>query len=231
MEARSSEILLEATHVQHTYTTDSGEDLTVLRDVNLSVHAGEVVSIMGSSGSGKSTLLHILGALDRPTSGTVRFKDTSIHTLSAAHQAHFRARELGFVFQFHHLLPEFTALENVAMPALLLGKPLSAVTDRASKLLAQFGLSERSDHRPAALSGGERQRVAMARALMNAPALILADEPTGNLDRPQAEALHDEITRLKTASGQSFVIVTHNESLAARSDRVFMLQDGLLVPG
>ena len=231
MEAHPRDVILEAAHVQHAYPTDSGADLPVLQDVSLSIHAGEVVSIMGASGSGKSTLLHILGALDRPTRGTVRFKETSIHELDRARQAAFRARELGFVFQFHHLLPEFTALENVAMPALLLGKPMAAVTERAAALLAQFGLSGRSHHRPAALSGGERQRVAMARALMNAPALILADEPTGNLDRPQAEALHDEITRLKTAFDQTFVIVTHNESLAARSDRVFMLQDGVLVPG
>lgn len=206
----------------------AGGTLEVLRDASMSVHSGEIVAIVGESGTGKSTLLHLLGALDRPTHGTVRYDGRDIFEKDDEALADFRNRSIGFVFQFHHLLPEFSALENVAMPALIRGQSVAQAAPRAEALLAALGLDARSDHRPAQLSGGEQQRVAVARALMNEPRLVLADEPTGNLDTRTAESLHDEIVRLAREFGQSFVIVTHNPALAERADRVLHLRGGQL---
>ena len=220
-------VLLEAEGLTKRYETAAGT-LEVLRDAAITVREGEIVAIVGESGTGKSTLLHLLGALDRPTSGTVRYDGRDIFAKDDEALAAFRNRSVGFVFQFHHLLPEFTALENVAMPALIGGRSLARARPRAEALLESLGLAARADHRPAQLSGGEQQRVAVARALMNEPALVLADEPTGNLDTRTAEHLHDEVVRLSRDLGQTFVIVTHNPSLAARADRVLHLREGRL---
>ncbi len=202
--------------------------LDVLREVSFEVNAGDVVALVGESGTGKSTLLHILGTLDKPSSGRVLFKGDDVAGLDDPRLAAFRNRSIGFVFQFHHLLPEFTALENVAMPALIQNQPLREVRERASSLLEIMGLADRADHHPAQLSGGERQRVAVARALMNGPDLILADEPTGNLDTRTAETLHEEFLRLNQTLGQTFVVATHNPHLAERAQRVFRLEEGLV---
>jgi lipoprotein-releasing system ATP-binding protein len=206
----------------------AGGSLEVLSGLDLAVYPGEMVAVVGESGTGKSTLLHLLGALDRPTAGTVRFRGKDVFTQPDEALAAFRNRALGFVFQFHHLLPEFTALENVAMPALIAGQRLDAARPRAAELLALLGLADRAEHRPGQLSGGEQQRVAVARALMNRPGLVLADEPTGNLDTRTAERLHDELRRLASMHEQAFVVVTHNPALAALADRVLELRDGRL---
>lgn len=220
--------LLHAAGVHKEYDTGGDTPLQVLRGVDIDVNPGEIVAVMGESGSGKSTLLHILGALERPTRGTVTFNDQDLVSMTDDALAEFRNRSIGFVFQFHHLLPEFTALENVAMPALIQHRGMDAATPRAEELLEMLGLSGRKSHRPNALSGGEKQRVAVARALMNEPALVLMDEPTGNLDAATAEPLHREIERLSDTMDQTFVIVTHNASLAAIADRVLMLEHGTL---
>ncbi len=204
--------------------------LQVLRGISLEVNRGEIIAIVGESGTGKSTLLHLLGALDRPTSGTVLYEGRDVFALDDEALARFRNRSVGFVFQFHHLLPEFTALENVAMPALIQGKRYAAARDRAMELLRQLGLEQRAEHRPSALSGGEQQRVAIARALMNMPQLVLADEPTGNLDTGSANRLHGEILRLAREFNQTFIIATHNLDLAALADRVLKLENGQLHP-
>lgn len=219
--------LIEAAALTKRFST-GGEELEVLRDLSMQVEGGEVVAVVGASGTGKSTLLHLLGALDRPTSGTVRFRGDDLFEKDDEALAAFRNREIGFVFQFHHLLPEFTALENAAMPALIQQKSIKEARPRAMELLQTLGIAERAEHRPAELSGGEKQRVAVARALMNAPALVLADEPTGNLDTKTAGALHDELVRLSRARGQTFVLVTHNLALAARADRTLRLREGRL---
>lgn len=221
-------MLLRAAGVHKEYDTGGETPLQVLRGVDIDVHPGEIVAVMGESGSGKSTLLHILGALERPTRGTVTFEERDVVSMSDDDLAGFRNQSIGFVFQFHHLLPEFTALENVAMPALIQHRGIEAATPRAEELIEMLGLSGRKSHRPNALSGGEKQRVAVARALMNEPALVLMDEPTGNLDASTAEPLHREIERLSDTMNQTFVIVTHNASLAAIADRVLMLEHGTL---
>lgn len=223
-------MLLRAAGVSKEYDTGGDTPLEVLRGVDLVVQPGEIVAVMGESGSGKSTLLHILGALERPTRGTVTFEDQDLVSMSDDDLAAFRNRSIGFVFQFHHLLPEFTALENVAMPALIQHRGMEDATPRAEELLDMLGLSGRATHRPNALSGGEKQRVAVARALMNEPELVLMDEPTGNLDANTAEPLHREIQRLSDTMDQTFVIVTHNASLAAIADRVLKLEHGTLHP-
>ncbi|MEW9798674.1 lipoprotein-releasing ABC transporter ATP-binding protein LolD [Alteromonas sp. CYL-A6] len=207
---------------------DGDTQTRVLHNVSFSVSAGEQVAIVGSSGSGKSTLLHLLGGLDRPTSGDVRVKGQSLATMSAPALAAMRNREMGFIYQFHHLLAEFSALENVAMPLLIGGMKASEATDRAAVLLERVGLAHRHHHQPAALSGGERQRVAIARALVTGPSLVLADEPTGNLDHKTGEAVYALLTELSQAQGTSFVVVTHDRELAARMDRVLTIQDGEL---
>lgn len=200
----------------------------VLHGVNLSVDKGELLAIVGTSGSGKSTLLHILGALDSPSSGNVLFNDKNIHTLSSKQQAKWRNQELGFVYQFHHLLSEFTALENVAMPLLIAGEPIKAAQKKAAALLERVGLSSRISHRPAELSGGERQRVAIARALINNPSLVLADEPTGNLDAKSAESVYQLLTELNKEMGTAFVVVTHDQQLANKLDRQLYMANGIL---
>ena len=226
--SRDTRVLIEADALTKRFPT--GEDeLEVLSGLSMQVEAGEVVAVVGESGTGKSTLLHLLGALDRPSEGTVRFRSDDLFEKDDEALAAFRNREIGFVFQFHHLLPEFTALENVAMPALIQQQKLSDAQGRAMELLDSLGIAARAEHRPAALSGGEKQRVAVARALMNSPALVLADEPTGNLDTKTAEALHDEMLRLSRERGQTFVLVTHNLALAARADRTLHLREGRLV--
>ena len=200
----------------------------MLAGVDLEVQAGEVVAIVGESGSGKSTLLHLIGALDRPDQGEVLFRGEPVFGRSDAELALFRNRSIGFVFQFHHLLPEFTALENVAMPALINRTGMSQAKGRARELLAMLGLEARADHMPSEMSGGEQQRVAVARALMNRPALVLADEPTGNLDIKTSGKLHEELVALSRDMDQTFVIVTHNPDLAGRADRVLKLEGGTL---
>ena len=221
--------LLEVEGLRKSYPTVHG-DLEVLRGVDLSLEAGEVLAIVGESGTGKSTLLHMLGALDRPTAGSVRYRGEEIFRKNDEALAAFRNRAIGFVFQFHHLLPEFSALENVAMPALIQNQSMREARPRALELLTTLGLADRADHRPGALSGGEQQRVAIARALMNRPGLVLADEPTGNLDVHTAERLHTELVHLSRTYDQAFVLVTHNLALADISDRVLRLEEGVLRP-
>lgn len=220
--------LLDVQGLVKQYETGGSDPLTVLHELTLTVQRGEIVAIVGESGTGKSTLLHLLGALDRPTRGTVRFRGDDLFAKSDEELADFRNRAIGFVFQFHHLLPEFTALENVAMPALIQHRSLSDVRSRALELLDLLGLAERSEHRPSALSGGEKQRVAIARALMNEPALVLMDEPTGNLDARTAEPLHREIERLSRERSHTFILATHNPSLAEIASRVLRLEHGRL---
>ena len=200
--------------------------LQVLKGVSLEVSEREVVAIVGPSGAGKSTLLHILGTLDLPDSGDLEFKGTRISALSPNRMAEFRNRNIGFVFQFHNLLPEFSALENVMIPGMIARRPSAALEDRATELLNMLGLAHRRDHKPAELSGGEQQRVAVARALVNSPGLILADEPSGNLDSKNADDLHRLFLRLRDDLGQTFIIVTHNNSFAAMADRIVRMEDG-----
>lgn len=213
--------LLHATSLVKSYGP-----LTALKGVSLAVEAGEVVSIVGPSGAGKTTLLQILGTLERPDTGTMTLAGENPFTLSAMDLARFRNQKIGFVFQFHNLLPEFSALENVCMPGLLAGKSKAQIEPRAKELLGLLGLADRMKHGGSQLSGGEQQRVAVARALLNKPALILADEPSGNLDSENAALLHDLFFRLRQELGQTFVIVTHNTALAERCDRVIRLRDG-----
>jgi lipoprotein-releasing system ATP-binding protein len=211
-----------------TKTFRSGaEELTVLRGIDLTVREREIVAIVGPSGVGKSTLLHIMGALDTPTSGKVYVRDTDVFAMSEVERAAFRNRTVGFVFQFHHLLRELTALENVMMPCLIGGMDRDEAATRAAELLAAVHLADRADHRPGELSGGEEQRAAVARALANRPLIVLADEPSGNLDRVSSVELHDLIWSLREALGQTFVIVTHNPDLYERADRVIALFEGL----
>jgi lipoprotein-releasing system ATP-binding protein len=204
-------------------------ELSVLQGVDISIAAGGVVSLVGPSGSGKSTLLHILGTLDRPDLGSVEIQGTEVTKLSRNELAAFRNRSIGFVFQFHHLLPEFSALENVCIPGWLGKRSKTEVKREAAALLELMGLSSRADHRPNQLSGGEQQRVAVARALINKPAVIFADEPTGNLDTTTAGELHRLFFDLRDQFKQTFLIVTHNEELAALSDRCLRIRDGHLM--
>ncbi len=204
----------------------SYEDLRVLNDVSLKVKQGEVVSIVGASGAGKTTLLQILGTLDRPDSGRIFINDQRIDQLNPKKLSDFRNQHIGFIFQFHHLLPEFTALENICMPAFIQRQSKSEAEKRALELLGFLGLSDRRDHKPSELSGGEQQRVAVARALMNRPGIVFADEPSGNLDSQTATELHDLFFRLRDELGQTFVIVTHNAELALMADRSLHMKDG-----
>lgn len=203
----------------------------VLRGINLTVMQKEMLAIVGSSGSGKSTMLHLLGALDTPTSGSVLFEQQDIYQWNSRQQAQFRNRELGFVYQFHHLLGEFTALENVAMPLLIGGMAVKKASQMATEMLGRVGLSHRISHRPAELSGGERQRVAIARALVNEPHLVLADEPTGNLDHKSATAIYELMCQLNRELGTAFVVVTHDRELAGKLHRQVHMVDGALVGG
>jgi len=222
--------VLEAHGLRKVYQGGDGRAIQVLSGVNLEVARGEFVAIVGESGSGKSTLLHLLGGLDRPTDGTVSLDGRGYHTLGASELAALRNRSVGFVFQFHHLLRDFTALENVLIPMQIAGIAEQDARPRAESLLAGVGLAARFEHRPSALSGGEQQRVAVARALATQPAVVLADEPSGNLDRPTAERLHELLGSLAVEFQTALVVVTHNPSLAARADRILAVQDGLLVP-
>lgn len=202
--------------------------LEVLKGVDLHIKAAEVVSIVGASGAGKTTLLHILGTLDQPGSGSLKINNTEVAHLSQKKLADFRNKHIGFVFQFHHLLPEFTALENICIPAYINGKSRTEAESKAMELLAYLGLSERAQHKPSQLSGGEQQRVAVARALINDPSVILADEPSGNLDSVTAKELHRLFFDLRDRFKQTFVIVTHNDELANMADRKLVMKDGLI---
>lgn len=201
--------------------------LTVLKGVNISIENGEMVSIVGSSGAGKSTLLHILGTLDSPDSGSIEMDGHLLSNLSSSQLAAFRNKHIGFIFQFHHLLPEFDALENVCIPGWIANNPREQVQKRAIELLGILGLANRINHKPNELSGGEQQRVAVARALINEPLIVFADEPTGNLDSNNARELHQLFTKINQDFGTTFLIVTHNEELAALSTRVLHMRDGL----
>lgn len=216
--------MIKAIDIQKSYG-----NLNVLRGVNLEVEAGEIVSIVGKSGAGKSTLLHILGTLDSADTGTLLINGEDINKLNTKKLAAFRNKNVGFVFQFHHLLPEFTALENVCMPAFIQNVSEAKAQVRAKELLDYLGLSDRLTHKPSELSGGEQQRVAVARSLMNQPAIVFADEPSGNLDSSSSQELHQLLFNLRQDFNQTFIIVTHNEELAQMSDRRLEMQDGKLV--
>ena len=204
-------------------------NLQVLKGINLEVKDGEIVSIVGASGAGKSTLLHILGTLDKPDSGKVYFDGSAIANLDDQSLSDFRNRKIGFVFQFHHLLPEFTALENVCIPAYISGISKKEAEAKAEKLLGFLNLIERKDHKPSEMSGGEQQRVAVARALINDPKIVLADEPSGNLDSKSSEELHKLFVELRSSFHYTFVLVTHNNELARKADRVLTIRDGLII--
>lgn len=215
--------LLQTTDIRRNYG-----NLPVLKGINLQIEPGEVVSIVGASGAGKTTLLQILGTLDRPDGGELHIDGESVFSLNDRQLAKFRNERIGFVFQFNNLLPEFTALENVCLPAFIAGKEEQAVRQRAESLLDTLGLSHRLDNLPSQMSGGEQQRTAVARALINEPAIVFADEPSGNLDSRNAEDLHQLFFRLRDELGQTFIIVTHNETLASLADRKVTIRDGLI---
>lgn len=209
--------------------TKSFENLQVLKGVDLNIAKGEVVSIVGASGAGKTTLLQIMGTLSHPDKGTLTINNTEINSLNEKQLAHFRNQELGFVFQFHHLLPEFTALENVCLPAFIANKSKKETEKRATELLDMLGLVDRLKHQPSELSGGEKQRVAVARALINNPSVIFADEPSGNLDSKNRNELHQLFFDLREQFGHTLVIVTHEESFAKQSDRILTISDGVIL--
>lgn len=203
--------------------------LNVLKGIDLKISESQIVSIVGASGAGKSTLLHIIGTLDKPNSGKVLFNGMDIFSMNDKQISNFRNKNIGFVFQFHHLLPEFTALENISMPAYIAGTAKKEADEKALELLSLFGLTERAQHKPSELSGGEQQRVAVARALINNPSVIMADEPSGNLDSKNARELHELFFDLRDRFKQTFIIVTHNQELAAMADRCIQMKDGLVV--
>ena len=216
--------MLQVTNIHKKYGA-----LQVLKGIDLEIGTGEIVSIVGASGAGKSTLLHILGTLDVADEGEVVFEGRNIARMNAAEMARFRNRHIGFIFQFHNLLPEFTALENASLPGFLAGRSEKEVKQQAEELLTMLGLSHRLHHKPSEMSGGEQQRTAVARALINSPKIIFADEPSGNLDSKNAQELHDIFFRLRNEFNQTFVIVTHNEQLASMADRTLVMKDGQIV--
>ena len=217
--------MLSATNIIKQY-----DHLTVLKGVDISIKKGEIVSIVGSSGAGKSTLLHILGTLDKADKGEIILNGQHLETLNGSKLSAFRNKHIGFVFQFHHLLPEFTALENVCIPGWIAGEKKKEVVTKATRLLKTLGLQNRLENKPQQLSGGEQQRVAVARALINSPSIIMADEPTGNLDSANAKDLHQLFIDLRNQFNQTFLIVTHNEELAKMSDRILQMKDGKMLP-
>ncbi len=229
MTMNNDNIIIRAEYISKSYPArENGKDLQVLSDVSLNINKGSINAVVGPSGSGKSTLLHILGGLDTTDTGRIAWNDTDITSYQQDKLAGLRNRFIGFVFQFHHLLPEFSALENVAMPALISGKDLKQVEDRAYDLLRQFGVHERAHHRPTQLSGGEQQRVSMARALMNNPEVILADEPTGNLDEGNTNLILDMLFDLREKEEVTIVLITHEMDIARRADHLFELKTGRL---
>ena len=219
---------LQAINLGKDYREGSGEALQVLSGINLSLSAGQTAAIIGASGSGKSTLLNLLGGLDKPTSGQVLINDDNLFGINEKSRCHIRNRHLGFIYQFHHLLPEFTALENVAMPQLIHGVHVDEAREKSTSLLTEVGLGERLEHKPGELSGGERQRAAIARAMINSPDCILADEPTGNLDRKNAENALELIMQLNRTYKTALIMVTHDLHIAEQLDSVYVLEDGLL---
>lgn len=220
--------LLQCIDLNKSYQ-EGTQHLKVLRHVNFAMNEGEMLSIMGSSGSGKSTFLHLLAGLDEPTSGDILFKGQSIKHLSENRKARFRNKEIGFIYQFHHLLPDFTALENIAMPLLINEVPIKDAKEKAFEMLEAIGLEDRALYHPSKLSGGERQRVAIGRALINSPSIVMADEPTGNLDRKNAENVFDLLLDLNQRNGTAFLVVTHDMSLAKRLNRQLEMRDGKLI--
>lgn len=225
-----SEVILKAENIYKSFKTVKKAKLEILKGISLEIESEKITVIVGTSGAGKSTLLHLLGALDRPDSGEVIYQDKNIFKLSDERLAKFRNTNIGFIFQFHHLLPEFTALENVAIPQMINGTSLKDASETSKELLESVGLSERIEHKPAELSGGEQQRVAVARALANNPQIIFADEPTGNLDSANSEEIHKLIVELKEKYNKTFVIVTHNQNLVKLADKVFEIKDGKINP-
>jgi lipoprotein-releasing system ATP-binding protein len=221
-------VVLAARGLHKTYIEEDGSELTILAGVDVEIARGEAVAIIGASGAGKSTLLHVLGGLDRPSAGEVLLDGRALTDLAERELAEVRNRRIGFVFQFHHLLREFSALENVMMPLLISGVSKREASERANELLAQVGLAARVSHKPSELSGGEQQRVAVARALANRPTVLLADEPSGNLDSHTSEQLHDLFFRLRAEHGVAMVLATHNRELADRADRILIVRDGQL---
>ena len=223
---RGNESLIKVSELRKSYKVSDENRLEVLKGINLEIFKSEIVAIVGKSGAGKSTLLHILGTLDKPDSGQVMFENENIFNKKDKQLSEFRSKCIGFIFQFHHLLPEFTALENIMISSMI-----SGVSDKskAEEVLTEVGLKDRTDHKPSELSGGEAQRVAIARALVNSPKLVLADEPTGNLDTENAESVIDLIFRLRDKFRQTFVIVTHNEDFAGRCDRIVKHNDGIVI--
>ncbi len=221
-------VLLEAKNIYKSFRNNSSNILEVLKNVNLSVLENKISIIVGASGSGKSTLLHILSGLDEPDSGEVIFMGNNIHKFKGDELSYFRNKNIGFVFQFHHLLPEFTAVENVAIPYMVDGKNLKKALKRSEEVLNLVGMSDRLNHKPAELSGGEQQRVAIARAMVNDPKVIFADEPTGNLDSKNSESIHELFLKLRDELGKTFVIVTHNTQLIQLADIIFEIKDGMI---
>lgn len=224
-----SDILLSCSDIKKTFQEGAFET-SVLKGVSFSIQKGELVAIVGASGSGKSTLLHILGALDLPSSGCVEFNGRNVVKMKPNEQADFRNQHIGFIYQFHHLLADFTAIENVAMPLLISGMHQKEAKQRAQAMLDAVGLRHRGEHRPSELSGGERQRVAIARAVVNRPSLVMADEPTGNLDNKTAIAIYDLIRQLNQEFNMAFLVVTHDKSLALKMDRQLSMMDGIFAP-
>lgn len=221
-------VLLEAKNIYKSFRNNSNNILEVLKNVNLSVLENKISIIVGASGSGKSTLLHILSGLDEPDSGEVIFMGNNIHKFKGDELSYFRNKYIGFVFQFHHLLPEFTAVENVAIPYMVDGKNLKKALKKSEEVLNLVGMSDRLNHKPAELSGGEQQRVAIARAMVNNPKVIFADEPTGNLDSKNSESIHELFLKLRDELGKTFVIVTHNTQLIQLADIIFKIKDGMI---